>query len=309
MSVPRLAYAPLAGLLLATLTGCANHLPEETVNAMDIDRETLHQQRLVQPLSGDPRFIQQPGPAFSATEEQSFRVSTYSVNKTLEVYTPYQPLREIYELPLGVVMSAGGVVFSIVDVIPFFGMLPDVMTTDLLAHGVAGINPLMNIESQARSEKRVLGTPERELIDEKTEQSRLPLRGVPVIARLNGQATTLTTDERGRLNVDLLALATATTAPDELTLSTTGEDGEPIRAAFPLTRQLSVRLQQARKLLDKYQADNTLTDPAEAVKDLTKLSGWGFENEVRDLEQRIRAGLNASQLAEFDRQLVQALAG
>lgn len=75
-------------MLLAVLTGCANHLPAETVNAMDIDRESVRQDYVFQVQGAGQKFIDQPFPHFSVTEHESFRVTTYSVNKTLEVYTP-----------------------------------------------------------------------------------------------------------------------------------------------------------------------------------------------------------------------------
>lgn len=310
MSSHTLVKTAAAGMLLAALTGCANHLPAETVNSMDIDRESVRQDYALQVQGLNQRFIDQPSPSFSVIDHESFQVTTYSVNKTLDVYTPYQPLRELYEFPGGIIMTAGGIILSIADVLPFFGMLPDVMTKDLLANGVAGVNPFMNIESQARSEKKVLGTPEREVIDQKVEKSESPLRQFNLTAALDANITALETDERGLLSVDLLSLVDGNTAPGMLILTATNASGEQVSHEFPLTRQLSVRLLQAKQLLDKYQHidDNTLNLP-EAVNDLNTLSRWGFEHNVRSLEQHIRQQLDGEQRRDFDHQLAQALAG
>lgn len=310
MSPLYFAKMTTAGVLLATLIGCANHLPAETVNAMEIDRESLHQQHIIQAQSASQQFIDQASPVFNAATHESFQVTTYSVNKTLDVYTPYQPLRELYEFPVGVIMTAGGVVFSIADVLPFFGMLPDVITKDLLANGVTGINPVMNIESPARSEKKVLGSPEREVIDQKREQSDSPLRQLAMTATLDGKSASLTTDDKGQLTVDLVSLVDSSSNPDMLTLSTTDANGTQVRQEFQLTRQLSVRLMQAKHLIDKYQQINGKTlKVQEAVADLDTLSRWGFEDQERRLEQRIREQLDHERRIAFDLQLNQALAG
>ena len=310
LSSPCFAKVTAAGMLLAALTGCANHLPVETVNSMDIDREALRQDRIIQPQDINQSFIDQPAPLFNASVQESFQVTTYSVNKTLEVYTPYQPLRELYEFPAGIIMTSGGIVLSIVDVVPFFGMLPDAITTDLLANGVAGINPFMNIESHARSEKKVLGTPDREVIDQKTEQGNSPLRQLPMTATLGSQFASLMTDDRGQLTVDLVSLVDDTTTPAMLTLKTPDASGEQVSHEFPLTRQLSVRLMQAKRLIDKYQQiDAGKLKLPEAIEDLNTLSRWGFEDNVRDLEQRIREQLDHERRTSFDRQLIQTLAG
>ncbi|MBU3825781.1 MAG: hypothetical protein H9917_13320 [Candidatus Oceanisphaera merdipullorum] len=277
---------------------------------MEIDRESLHQQHIIQAQSASQQFIDQASPVFNAATHESFQVTTYSVNKTLDVYTPYQPLRELYEFPVGVIMTAGGVVFSIADVLPFFGMLPDVITKDLLANGVTGINPVMNIESPARSEKKVLGSPEREVIDQKTEQSDSPLRQLAMTATLDGKSASLTTDDKGQLTVDLVSLVDSSSNPDMLTLSTTDANGTQVRQEFQLTRQLSVRLMQAKHLIDKYQQINGKTlKVQEAVADLDTLSRWGFEDQERRLEQRIREQLDHERRIAFDLQLNQALAG
>lgn len=310
MSSHTLVKTAAAGMLLATLSGCANHLPTETVNALDIDRESLRQDRVIQTKGSNQSFIDQPVPVFNASAHESFQVTTYSVNKTLEVYTPYQPLRELYELPGGIVMTAGGIVLSIADVLPFFGMLPDAITTDLLADGVAGINPFMNIESQARSEKKELGIPEREVIDQKIEQSNAPLRQLALTAAVDGNMAPLTTDERGQLTVDLVTLVEGTTAPVMLTLSAPDASGKPVSHEFPLTRQLSFRLLQAKQLMAKYQhIDDSTLNLSEAVNDLNTLSRWGFEHNMRSLEQHIRQQLDGEQRLNFDRQLAQTLAG
>lgn len=305
-----LVKATSGGMLLAALTGCANHLPAETVNSMDIDRESVRQDYVFQVQGASQRFIDQPSPSFSVTDHESFNVTTYSVNKTLEVYTPYQPLRELYEFPGGIIMTAGGIVFSIVDVVPFFGMLPDVMTKDLLANGVAGINPFMNMESHARSEKKVLGIPEREVIDQKVEKSESPLRQFKLTAAVDANIDSLKTDERGLLSVDLLSLMAGNTAPSMLTLSAANTSGEQVNHEFPLTRRLSVRLMQAKHLIEKYeQIDGDKLELPEAIEDLNTLSRWGFENAVRALEQQIRKQLDNERRIAFDRQLIQALAG
>ncbi|MBM7456267.1 hypothetical protein HNR62_002153 [Oceanisphaera litoralis] len=226
------------------------------------------------------------------------------------MYTPYQPLRELYELPGGIIMTAGGVVFSIVDVVPFFGMLPDVMTKDLLANGVAGINPFMNIESHARSEKQILGIPEREVIDQKIEKSESPLRQFKLTAALDASIASLETDERGLLPVDLLSLMDGNTAPSMLRLSAANASGEQVNHEFVLTRQLSVRLLRAKQLIDKYeQIDGDKLALPEAIADLNTLSRWGFEHAVRALEQQIRTQLDHERRIVFERQLAQSLAG
>ncbi|WP_298721816.1 hypothetical protein [uncultured Oceanisphaera sp.] len=310
MSSHTLVKTAAAGMLLAGLTGCANHLPAETVNSMDIDRESLRQDYSFQVQGVNQRFIDQPSPGFSVIEQESFNVTTYSVNKTLDVYTPYQPLRELYEFPGGIIMTAGGIVLSIADVLPFFGMLPDVMTKDLLANGVAGINPFMNIESQARSEKKVLGTPEREVIDQKIEKIESPLRQFNLTAALDANIASLETDENGLLLVDLLSLMDGDTAPGMLTLSAANASGEQVSHEFPLTRKLSVRLLQAKQLMAKYQQiDGDKLELPKAVEDLNTLSRWGFEHKVRRLEQQIREKLDSQQRRDFDQQLAQALAG
>jgi hypothetical protein len=73
-------------------------------------------------------------------EQKTFEVTEFDVTRHYDRYTPYQPWRELYEIPLGAVAIVAGVGANVLNVFTL-GQLPDSVTQDWINYGFAGINP------------------------------------------------------------------------------------------------------------------------------------------------------------------------
>ena len=92
--------------LIATLTGgslflsgCANQLPQRSEHEERIERSTLDHS--IQIDLGQTPLLQLPQRRLRFTEQYTYELSEFEVVRRYDRYTPYQPWRELYEVPLG----------------------------------------------------------------------------------------------------------------------------------------------------------------------------------------------------------------
>ena len=99
----------LGGALCAALVlaGCANHLPQRSEHEERIERKLLDHSLQID--VGEPRVLELPQRRIRVHEQKTFEVTAYEVTRRYDRYTPYQPWRELYEVPLGAVAIVGGV--------------------------------------------------------------------------------------------------------------------------------------------------------------------------------------------------------
>jgi hypothetical protein len=277
-----LASAALCGSLI--VSGCANHLSQRSEHEERVERKLLEHSLEVD--VGEPKTLELPQRRVRIHELKTFDVTEFEVTRHYDRYTPYQPWREIYEIPLGAVAIVAGVGANIVNVVTF-GSLPDSITKDWLSYGVAGLNPFMNAPSHGRAQQNLAGIDEVQQ-DHRVEHSSLPWSESPVEVKAGNQAHELTTDRNGVLRINLLDSPFAEQDLSRVTqLNLRVEDDQATihtNASLPLSKSLRGKLIEAHGLIYDDLEDDEVIQWVHRVK---RLSDLGLEEEASDLEQTL----------------------
>lgn len=309
-----LCFTLRAGLLFASLfaVGCANHIKVDSHTETEVERQKLSQAVDIETNAGS--LITVPLVNVQVQESQNFKVKTYEAKTDYDVVTPYQGLREFYEFPLGLVLLPLGVVVNILDVIPFFGMLPDKMTEPLLDWSFAGMNPFLNIESESRSERQLVKA-DKKLIDEKDEFLKKPMAGQPLRVDAGGARLDLTLDEHGKTELSMIRLSALTAELEKVSLAV-NVDSKEVSREIDVSRQLRSQLGQASAITQKYAALAQTEATPESIRDLdlaafsadlVSLSKLGFESESLRIEKKALSLMEEQQKAQFQAELDKAL--
>jgi hypothetical protein len=272
----------LSGALL--LSGCANQLPQRSEHEERIERKLLDHSLQIE--VGEPRVVELPQRRVRVHEQKTFEVTAFDVTRRYDRYTPYQPWRELYEVPLGAVAVVGGIGANVLNVV-LLGSLPDSVTKDWISYGFAGLNPFINVESNGRSQQN-LASLEEHRQDARTEYSSLPWAERPVLVKADKQTHELLTDRNGILRLNLLDSPFAeqdVTRISTLLLSVEDDQGS-VRADASLlvSRTLRGKLQEAHELIYN---DLEGDDVAQWVHRVKRLSELGLEEEASELEQSL----------------------
>ena len=269
--------ASLAGALL--LAGCANHLPQRSEQEERFERRLLDHSLQID--VGEPRVLELPQRRVRVHEQKTFEVT-----RRYDRYTPYQPWRELYEVPLGAVAVVAGVGANVLNVI-LLGRLPDSATKDWISYGFAGLNPLMNVESNGRSQQNLASLDERQL-DKRMDYSSLPWIERPVLVKAGDITHELSTDRNGVLRLNLLDDPFAeedVTRIGTLLLSVEDpQDNTRADASLLVSRTLRSKLQEAHGLIYDDLEDDEVAQWVHRVK---RLSDLGLEEEASELEQSL----------------------
>jgi hypothetical protein len=280
--IVRLASTLLSGTLL--LAGCANHLPQRSENEERIERKLLSHSLRIDP--GTPPVLELPQRRVKVQEQKVFEVTPFEVTRHYDRYTPYQPWREIYEVPLGAVAILGGVAANLLNVV-ILGQLPDSVTTNWINYGVAGINPFMNVESNGRSQQNLAKVDEKQQ-ETRTEYSSLPWAERPIQVQAGKQTHNLLTDRNGILRLNLLDSPFTdqdTAQLSSLQLSVTDEqDAASTHASLQVSKTLRGKLREAHDLIYNDLEDEDIEQWVHRVKRLSEL---GLEEEASELEQSL----------------------
>lgn len=271
--------------LCATLvSGCANQLSQRSEHEERIERKLL--EHTVQIDLGEPKTLELPQRRVRIHEQKIFEVTEFEVTRHYDRYTPYQPWREIYEIPLGAVAVVAGVGANVVNVFAL-GRLPDSMTRDWISYGVAGLNPFMNAPSHGRAQQNLAGINEVQK-DKRIENSTLPWNERPVMVKAGPQTHDLTTDRNGVLRLSLLDSPFAEQDLSHVTrLYISVEDDQDNAHAnvdLPISRLLRGKLLEAHDLIYDDLEDDEVSQWVYRVK---RLSDLGLEEEASDLEQSL----------------------
>lgn len=272
-------------LLGATvLAGCANQLPQRSEHEERIERRLLTHSLQID--VGEPRVLEQPQRRVHISEQKTFEVTEFEVTRRYDRYTPYQPWRELYEIPLGAVTVVAGVAANILNV-AMLGRLPDSVTRDWISYGFAGLNPAMNVESNGRSQQNLAAIEEVQR-DKRIESSNLPWADRPVQVKAGQHQDVLTSDRSGMLHLNLLD------GPfddyqldklDTLQLDVTDEqDGTHAEATLLVSRNLRSKLPEAHALIYDDLEDDDVSQWVQRVK---RLANLGLEQEASELEQSL----------------------
>jgi hypothetical protein len=272
-------------IVCATLvSGCANQLSQRSEHEERIERKLLSHS--VQIDLGEPKTLELPQRRVRINEKRTFEVTEFEVTRLYDRYTPYQPWREIYEIPLGAVAVVAGVGANVVNVFAL-GRLPDSVTKDWINYGVAGLNPFMNAPSHGRAQQNLAGINEVQR-DKRIENSTLPWNERPVTVKAGSQAHELTTDRNGILRLSLLDSPFAEQDLSHVTrlyLSVEDDqDNTHANADLVVSRTLRGKLIEAHGLIYDDLEDDEVSQWVYRVK---RLSDLGLEEEASDLEQSL----------------------
>ncbi len=266
------------------LGGCANHLPQRSEHEERVERKLLN--HALQVDAGEPRVLELPQRRVRVYDQKTFEVTEFEVTRRYDRYTPYQPWREIYEIPLGAVAVVAGVGANVLNV-ALLGSLPDTATKDWISYGFAGLNPFMNVESNGRSEQN-LASIDEEQRDKRIEYSSLPWSERPVMVTAGKQTSELLTDRHGVLRLNLLDGPFADqdiSRVGKLLLSVEDpQDGARAETTLIVSRDLRGKLKEAHALIYEDLEDDEVSQWVHRVKRLSEL---GLEEEASELEQSL----------------------
>ncbi|WP_137820224.1 hypothetical protein [Pseudomonas sp. 2FG] len=274
--------AALCGALF--LSGCANHLSQRSEHEERVERKLLNHSLQID--VGEPGVLELPQRRVRVQEQKTFEVTDFEVTRRYDRYTPYQPWRELYEVPLGAVAVVAGIGANALNVV-MLGSLPETATKDWISYGFAGLNPFMNTQSNGRSQQNLAGIDEKQQ-GKRMEYSSLPWAERPVLIKAGKQTHELTTDRNGILRLNLLDGPFAeqdVSRVGKLLLSTEDEQDQTRAVATLLvSRTLRGKLQEAHALIFDDLEDDEVGQWVHRVKRLSEL---GLEEEASELEQSL----------------------
>ena len=277
-----LGGAALCGALL--LSGCANQMPQRSDHEERVERKLL--EHSLQIDVGEPKVMELPQRRVRIHEQQRFEVTEFEVTRRYDRYTPYQPWREIYEIPLGAVAVVAGVGANVANVFAL-GNLPESMTHDWLSYGVAGLNPFMNTPSNGRAQQNLAGISEVEK-GKHEEFTSVPWNERLVEVKAGKMTHELTTDKNGVLRLNLLDSPFSEQNLKHvgtLHLQVVDEDnGVRGDASLLVSGNLRGKLLEAHELIFDDLEDD---DVGQWVHRVKRLSELGLEEEASELEQSL----------------------
>lgn len=279
----RLPRAAALGSALL-LSGCANQLAQRSEHEERTERTLLEHKLQIE--VGEPRLLEQPQRRIRLEEQKRFEVTAFEVTRRYDRYTPYQPWRELYEIPLGALAVAAGIGANLVNVV-LLGSLPDSATKDWISYGIAGLNPLMNVESNGRSQQSLAQLNEEQR-DTRMEYSSQPWAERPVRVTAGERIHELTSDPEGFLHLDLLDDPFAeqdVSRVRKLVLSIEDPlDNTRTEATLLVSRALRDKLLEAHALVYDDLEDDEVAQWVYRVKRLAEL---GLALEADELEQSL----------------------
>lgn len=274
--------AALCAALL--LGGCANHLPQRSEHEARTERKPLDHSLRIE--VGEPPVLELPQRRIRIQEQKTFEVTDFEVTRRYDRYTPYQPWRELYEIPLGAVAVVAGIGANVLNVV-LLGNVPESATRDWISYGFAGLNPFINVESNGRSQQNLASLDEQRR-DARLEYSSLPWAERTVRVTAGTQVHELNTDRNGVLHLNLLdgPFADQDIGPiGKLLLSVEDEqDGTRADAVLLVSHNLRGKLLEAHDLIFNDLEGDDVTQWVHRVKRLSEL---GLEEEASELEQSL----------------------
>ncbi|WP_395604018.1 hypothetical protein AB4P91_26445 [Pseudomonas sp. B21128] len=272
----------LCGALM--VSGCANHMSQRSEHEERVERKLLDHRLQID--VGEPKVLELPQRRVKINEQKTFEVTEFEVTRRYDRYTPYQPWREVYEIPLGAVAVVGGVGANVVNVFAL-GNLPDSVTRDWLSYGFAGLNPFMNVQSNGRAQQNLAGIDEIQR-DKRTEYSSLPWSERPVQVKAGKQTFEMTTDRNGVLRLNLLDSPFAENDLNHVgKLQISVEDAKDdvhSDSSLMISSHLRGKLLEAHGLIYDDLEDDEVSEWVHRVKRLSEL---GLEEEASELEQSL----------------------
>ena len=277
-----LGGAALCGTLL--VSGCANQMSQRSEHEERVERKLL--EHTLQIDVGEPKVMELPQRRVRVHEQKRFEVTEFEVTRRYDRYTPYQPWREIYEIPLGAVAVVAGVGANVINVFTL-GNLPQSITHDWLSYGVDGLNPFMNVPSNGRAQQNLAGISEVQK-SQREESTSVPWSERLVEVKAGKMTHELTTDRNGVLRLNLLDSPFSEQNLNHvgtLHLQVLDEDNA-VRgdASLLVSATLRNKLLEAHELIFDDLEDD---DVGQWVHRVKRLSELGLEEEASEMEQSL----------------------
>ena len=295
-----------SALLLTALVGaaCANHV--RTVQH-DEDRERIVAVEARYELDTRVDVLRSPRVELAFSREETLESRVETTITTVDEVTPYSAVHELYEVPLGLVSVPLQLLGQLADVL-VLGALPNEVVNGYSYWTFAALNPLLNVESEARVVRREVERSIRVAEPHRTVIRR-PLADHPIELRLgSADPVTVQTDADGQAEVHLLDLAPARSGARPRQLEMTVPDSE-LSGTFFLDRRLTLRLSQAGPSLAVISDPDASADElARAVLTIDRLGFTRYSLQAEDLIHR-RLFDDPELLAAFRRSLRGAYAG
>ena len=293
----------LSVTLLVTLAGCANQLPQRKDVESRFERKLISHSLTLEAGQTEPLALPQRN--IRVHESKTFDVTEIEETRYLLRYTPYQPWRELYEVPLGAVAIVAGLGANVVNVITL-DSLPTSVTRGWLKYGFDGLNPAMNVESNSRAQQSLQRLTQKEL-NQREETLNLPWAERPLRVDVPGhEGFELLTDSNGKLALNLLQPPFADLDlrnVKQLRLSVLDPlDDTEAHAELQIDRSLRQTLSEAQALIFDDLEDD---DVSEWVQRVRRLQALGLDSEAANLEQSLLA-LTAND-PELQEEFIQAL--
>lgn len=280
-SMPWLGGVALCGACL--LAGCANQMSQRSELEARTERKPIEHHLAID--AGDA-LLEQPQRRIRVTEQSTFEVTDFEVTRRYDRYTPYQPWRELYEVPLGGVAVVAGVAANVLNVV-LLGRLPENVTHGWINYGFAGLNPFMNTQSNGRAEQNLAATQEIQK-DKRQEVTVEPWAEKPLEVTAGAEVYALNTDPKGYLRLNLLDAPFADQELRDVTrlvLAAKDDDGTSrADATVQLSPALRAKLVEAHKLIYDDLEDDEVSQWVYRVKRLSQL---GLEDEANELQQSL----------------------
>ncbi|QXE89490.1 hypothetical protein KP001_13660 [Geomonas subterranea] len=297
--------------------GCANHVKVSTITESQVIRD--QKTHTVDIDSNTGSLVTVPQISVAVQDSKAFRVKSYEMKTDYDFSTPYQGLREFYEVPVGVALLPVGVVVNLADFL-LLGLIPNSITDSILDTSFAGLNPFMNIESTSRVERTEIKS-DKKLLDEKDEFVKLPLVNKEItVSSGDGASIPVMLDENGKAEISLVRLSAVSDDIEKIIITAKSEDVVS-KKDIDVSRMLRSQLQQASAITKKYANLAKKEVKGDDVKqldipifatDLIKLNKLGFEGESLRIERSVMSVMSDDQKSllkkEIDKLLKSELA-
>ena len=287
--------------------GCANHVKMNTVTESEVLRDL--KAHTVDIDTDSPSLVLAPQIKVSVQDSKGFRVKSYEMKTQYDVSTPYQGARELYEVPMGLVLLPVGVTVNVLD-FALLGLIPNSITDAVLDTSFAGLNPFMNIESDSRTESTKVSS-DKKLLDEKDEYLKVPLAKKEIkVSAGDGAAMNVMLDENGKAEINLVSLSAFSEDIDHIVI-TAASDEVSGKKEIDISRMLRSQLQQASAITKKYAKlvkdakgdELKQMDIPAFAGDLMKLNKLGFESESLKIEKGAMSVLSEEQKTTLKKEI------
>ena len=286
-------------ILAATGLSCANHIRYVEFEAKKLDAEVIEVRYHV---DNPPKLLSSHTLRLSYEREERIETRTTLTLTKVEEFTPYSAPRELYEVPLGVASIPLALVVNVLGVV-LPGVVSSTVVTRYTSWTFAAANPMLNVESKVRAERREISV-ETQTADARETVVRKALSDWPIAIRYDDRTRVeLRTDPGGKLEFHVLEIPTASleAPPRKLQASVLpgGEPGEPLDIMLYVDRSLGQRVMRAGPLLDVVNSQTVSSSRLSSA--VYRLDQLGFKEYSLRLEDEIyrRFAANGAFLQRF----------